>query len=124
MRISSQTIKQLCRKKGKTLSRMLSEAGVSRNAYYSLAREDSILPGSLHSIADYLGVQPVEILTAEDHRLEAARLLRAEVDEIVGAHKGIDRDNVRHSLILLGEEPIERLRRALRRGQRADIRRG
>ena len=51
--------------------------------------------------------------------VETANVLRAEVDEIAARHQGIDRDNVRHALILLREKPVERLKRALVRGKTA-----
>lgn len=38
-----------------------------------------------------------------------ARLLNARVEKILKANPGTDRDNVRHTLILLEEPPLERL---------------
>ncbi|MFH0924994.1 MAG: hypothetical protein V1872_05070 [bacterium] len=35
------------------------------------------------------------------------------LEEIMRHHKNADRDNVRHTLLLLEEKPIDRLRRAL-----------
>jgi hypothetical protein len=46
----------------------------------------------------------------------------AEVNRIVKRHPGVDPDNIRHTLLLLDEEPIERLRRALQRGRPVNIR--
>ncbi len=37
-------------------------------------------------------------------------------------HRDVDPDNVRHTLLLLNDKPIERLRRALQRGRRVNIR--
>lgn len=51
----------------------------------------------------------------------ATRLL-AKVDRICTLYPDADRDTVRHTLLLLQEPPIERLRRALRRGRLAHIR--
>jgi hypothetical protein len=44
------------------------------------------------------------------------RQLLKKVDAICAKHKKADRDNIRHTLILLQEQPIVRLRRALMRG--------
>ncbi len=46
-----------------------------------------------------------------------ARRLSARVEKIVAAHPGADRDNVRHTLILLEQPPLERLQRSLIRGR-------
>ncbi len=103
------------------MNRLLQEAGVSRNAYYSLARKDTVLPNSLIAIAARLGVKPSSFLDEED--LDSARFTRllAEVEQVLSRHRQADRDNVRHTLLLLQEKPIERLRRSLTRGQRLDF---
>jgi hypothetical protein len=49
------------------------------------------------------------------------RSLGDRVDFIMALHPQADRDTVRHTLILLDEPPIERLRRSLRRGRAAAI---
>jgi hypothetical protein len=41
-----------------------------------------------------------------------ARRLCARVEEILAAHRSADRDNVRHTLILLEQPPLERLQRS------------
>jgi hypothetical protein len=46
--------------------------------------------------------------------------LLEETERILMRHPGLSRDTVWHVLLLLEEEPVERLRRALRRGRRAD----
>lgn len=43
---------------GLSLAETLGEAGVSRTAYYSLLRNESVLPASLLALADRLGVPP------------------------------------------------------------------
>lgn len=122
MRLSIERIKALCRERGETLSGLLATANVSRNAFYSLARRNSLFPRSLLAVCARLGVSPGEVLTADDREAEAMKSLLAEVDVIAGADKRVDRDNVRHALLLLREKPIERLRRALVRAQKPDIR--
>ena len=50
-----------------------------------------------------------------------ARRLSARVEEVLAAHPSADRDNVRHTLILLEQPPLERLQRSLIRGRAASI---
>lgn len=122
MRVSIERVKLLCRERGNTLTGLLATAGVSRNAFYSLARRDSILPRSLRAVCARLGIRPDEVLTADDRETEAMKTLLAEVDSIAGHDGRVDRDNVRHTLLLLREKPIDRLRRALVRAQKPDLR--
>jgi hypothetical protein len=49
--------------------------------------------------------------------------LSARVDKVLAAHPEADRDNVRHTLILLELPPFERLQRSLIRGRAAALRR-
>ena len=49
-------------------------------------------------------------------------MLAIESDWLSRRHEDADRDNIRHTLLLLSENPVERLRRALRRGRFVDIR--
>jgi transcriptional regulator with XRE-family HTH domain len=121
MKISSARLKRLCRKKGLSLNQLLQEAGVSKNAYYYLARKDTVLPNSIIAIAGRLGVKPSSFM--DEASLEADRFasLLEELERVLNRHKQADRENVRHTLLLLQEEPIERLRRSLTRGQRLDF---
>jgi hypothetical protein len=50
-----------------------------------------------------------------------ARRLSARVGKILAAHPDADRDNVRHTLILLEQPPLERLQRSLIRGRATAI---
>ena len=122
MKVSREKIEVLCRKRGISVAAMLGRAGVSRNTFYTLARKDSVVPQSLMRIAEHLGV-PVSALLddvlAPEQRMK--RLI-AESNRIAKRHRAVERDNVRHTLLLLQEKPIERLRRALRRGRSIDIR--
>jgi len=116
MKIDTERIKKLCRQRESTLHEMLAEAGVSPNAYYTLARKQSILPGTVMAVADCLGVNPTEILLDEESSLvRHYHELIKRLESIMRRHRRMDRDNVRHTLLLLEEPPIERLRRALRR---------
>ena len=123
MKISTQELKRLCLKQGLSLNQLLKEAGVSKNAYYSLVRKDTVLPNSIIAIADRLGVKPSSFMEEASRELERSVSLLEDVERITRRHKHADRDNVRHTLILLQERPIERLRRALTRGQRLDFHR-
>lgn len=123
MRLAGTKLRELCAKRGMGLGDLLREAGVSRTAYYSLARKESVLPGSIEAIARRLEVAPSAFLEEERQAESEARDLAARVEEIVRAHPAANPDNVRHTLVLLRKEPIERLRRALLRGQAAHIHR-
>jgi hypothetical protein len=101
---------------------VLHHAGVSRNAYYSLARKTSVLPQSIIAIADQLDVQPSAFLEEGSLMQQRVQLLLATLDKIMKRHKKADPDNVRHTLLLLQEKPINRLRGALLRGQKFDFR--
>ena len=123
MRIATEKIRSLCRKRNMSISQLLRRSGVSRNAYYSLARTDSVLPRSILILADYLGVRPTDLLSEDSRELEKARSLLRKIDNIMARHKHADRDTIRHTLLLLQAKPIDRLRRALIRARQTDIRR-
>jgi lambda repressor-like predicted transcriptional regulator len=115
-------VESLCRQKGTSVGRMLREAGVSRNAYYTLARKDTVVPQSLMRISERLGVSVSTLLDDLPFPSERMKRLMAEALRISKRHRGVDPDNVRHTLLLLEERPIERLRRALRRGRPFNLR--
>ena len=50
-----------------------------------------------------------------------ARRLTVRVEKVLVLHPGADRDNVRHTLILLELPPLERLQRSLIRGRATAI---
>ncbi|MBI2947917.1 MAG: hypothetical protein HYY23_09735 [Verrucomicrobia bacterium] len=52
-----------------------------------------------------------------------ARRLTARVEHVLAVHPEADPDNVRHTLILLEQPPLERLQRSLTRGRTAAVRR-
>ena len=118
MKICKEKLKKLCEKKQITLNQLLREAGVSRNAYYSLLRKNSVLPKSIAAMASKLNVSPSAFLEEESLSLQKARALLARVDKISKHHKVSDPDNIRHTLLLLEEEPVNRLKRALLRAQK------
>ena len=97
------------------MGELLERAGVSRTAYYSLVRKDSVLPKSLVRIAETLNVPIGELV--EDEKALQMEMLRIAEDavEIAKCHKRGNSENVRHTLILLRHDPLERLRKALTR---------
>lgn len=117
MKLSVTRIKNLCDKRGIRLNDLLRGAGVSRTAYYSLVRKDSILPKSIGAIALQLNVRPSAFLEEKNRAEQRARTVMANVHAIVRDRPTLNPDNVRHTLLLLHEKPIERLRRALLRAQ-------
>jgi hypothetical protein len=50
-----------------------------------------------------------------------AERLSKHVEEIVASHPDADRDNIRHTLILLQQPPLDRLQRSLIRGRATAI---
>jgi transcriptional regulator with XRE-family HTH domain len=122
MRLNLLKIKALCEERGSNLAETLRGAGVSRNAYYSLARKESVVPPSLVAVADQLKVPVSDLLEEVESPVERMRSLAREARRIARKFPGADVDNIRHTLILLDEKPIERLERALRRGRQLDLR--
>ena len=121
MRVSVSRIKDLCLGKGYSLKDLLSRAGVSKTAYYHLIYKDYVLPRSIHDLAEALGVEASAFLEEKSPAERQAYFIIRKTDEIMEAHPSLDRENVRHTLLLLQEEPIKRLRRALIRGRRIHI---
>jgi hypothetical protein len=122
VKISLEKIETLCRERSTSVAAMLREAGVSRNAFYTLARKDSVVPQSLIRISEQLGVSVSALLDDVLSPEQRMKRLITESNRIARRHRSVDRDNVRHTLLLLQEKPIERLRRALRRGRPVNIR--
>lgn len=112
----------LCRRRGTGITDALRDAGVSRNAFYTLARREAVVPESLLQLAAHLGVPTSALLDDVPAPAERMKHLAREAARIARTHSGVDADNVRHTLLLLEEKPIERLRRALRRGRPVDLR--
>ncbi len=123
MKIDMKRLKSICAGQDLTLSELLQSAGVSRNAFYTLARQDSILPRSIQVIANHLQIPPSSFLADEGSDTQKGMNLIRRVRNIVNHHELADPDNIRHTLILLEEKPVERLRRALLRARRFNIQR-
>ena len=121
MKFDAAKAAKLARERGLTVRQLLTEAGVSRNAFYHLARKPELVPRSLLRMARALDVGSSELLTGGPSLVEQATERWGKVAAVVKAYPEVDRDNVRHALVLLEEKPEERLRRALRRGRRTDF---
>jgi hypothetical protein len=119
--LSSERIKALCRSKRVRLGSLLAGAHVSRTAYYSLVRKETVLPKSVHALASTLGVAPKEILEEESPAARRALDLMEEVERISKKHPHASRDDIRLTLLLLDEKPIDRLRRGLLRARKSDL---
>ena len=121
MRLSGDNIKKFCGARNLSLNALLKHAGVSKTAFYHLIYKDSVLPRSIDALAVALGVRPWALLEDADWRLRRAIRLLEATDRIVAHDPSLDRDNVRHTLLLLEEKPIERLRRSLLRARKPDL---
>ncbi len=121
MNISKEKLTKICKKKGITLKDLLKKSGVSKTAYYNLLYNEKLLPKSIYFLADVLEVSPSAFLeeTSPDER-NILKLVKL-IDEIVSDDPELDRENVRHTLLLLQEKPIERLKRGLIRGRRINF---
>lgn len=115
MRLDVQRIRDICAEKEETLGEVLRKARVSRTAYYSLARKDSIIPRSIGRLAAAMDVPVCDLVEDEESMRAEMRRLATQAEEVAAAHKGMNPEDVRHTLILLKYPPVERLRRALRR---------
>lgn len=117
MRLSAEAIRRRCEAKGFPLARVLRDAGVSRTAYYSLRRRESVLPKTVLKLAAALDAPASELL---DESTSEERRARRRIDaarRIAGESSGTSFENVWHTMALLDEPPSERLNRALRRGR-------
>ncbi len=122
VKLSSDKVESLCQRRGMQIGQMLHEAGVSRNAFYTLARKDFVVPQSLIRISESLDVSVSRLLDDVLTPTQRIKRLLAESHRISRRNRDVDPDNVRHTLLLLDDRPIERLRRALQRGRPTNIR--
>ena len=115
MRLDVQRIRSICAGRELTLGAVLRKARVSRTAYYSLARKDSIVPKSIGRLAAAMDVPVRDLVEDEESMRAELRRLATQAEEVATAHRGMNPEDIRHTLILLKHPPVERLRRALRR---------
>ena len=121
MQLSRDKLKKWCAQRRLNLSDVLKEADVSRTAYYSLVRKDSVLPKSIVRIARYLGVNPSALLDDDDARVNHIRDLQAKAGALSARFPDCDRDVIFRTLLNLEQPPVERLRRALIRARQPAI---
>ena len=120
MKLAGDKVRALARARGLTLSGALRRAGVSRNAFYHLTRRPTVVPHSVHAVAEVLGVRSSELLdeTPPSPDDRAAALLR-EARKILARNPQSSFENIWHTLWLLELSPAERLHRSLIRGRAA-----
>jgi transcriptional regulator with XRE-family HTH domain len=123
VRLDRQKIRALCAERNLRLKDLLRRARVSRTAFYSLARKESVLPKSVTALARTLEISPADLLEDTEARVQEIRSLQAKLESLVRRHPDLDRDHAWHTLLSLTDEPITRLRRALTRGREFDFRR-
>jgi len=123
MKLDAARIRRHCSERNLTLKDLLAEAGVSRTAYYSLVRKDSVLPRTVGALAGALGVRPSDLLTEGAAETWRAQALLRRARHVVTRNPGVSFEDVWHTLVLLDELPIERLRRSLLRGRALDTHR-
>lgn len=123
MRIEPEYLKKLCNRKGYNLNILLKKSGVSKTAFYSLVRRDNILPKSIQKIAHVLQVRPSVFLQEENREERKIHNLEKKMQEILAEYPEADRENVWHTLLLLQEKPVDRLKRSLLRAQKFNFHR-
>ena len=121
VKISSTKLRLLCAERHMGISSLLREAGVSRTAFYSLARKGSILPRSIERIAAHLQVRPSAFIDDDGSLFQRVRDLQSQTEAIHQTNRKLDRDVIYRTLANLELAPLERLRRALIRGQAAHL---
>jgi transcriptional regulator with XRE-family HTH domain len=118
MRFDADAARELARRQGLTLSEVLRRAGVSRTAFYSLARRRRVVPRTVTAVARVLGLPTARLLReTQDTTRERAEDLAREARRIHARSKGSDFTNLWHTLNLLELAPAERLARSLARGR-------
>lgn len=121
MHLVQNKLKGLCKSKGLSLQELLDKANVSKTAYYHLIYKETVLPNSVHAIAKALNVRPSVFMEEVNPEEEMIRQIMNLTEKVLRKFPKLDRENVRHTLLLLNEEPIERLKRGLRRGQKFNL---
>ncbi len=122
MRVDLDKVRRRAAARGSSMRRVLAEAGVSVNAFYRLARKPSVMPPGLVRVAAVLGTDPDRLLARSVPPEQQVARQRRRLARVLKRHPEANADHVRHTLILLDEPPLDRLRRALRRGRRVDLR--
>jgi hypothetical protein len=114
-------LRKLAGNRGLSLTALLAKAGVSKTAFYHLVHKGSVLPASIRALGETLSVRPGAFLTEENPEATKIRRILNLTDRIVAGDPKLDRDNVRLTLLLLEDKPVQRLRRSLIRGRKSDL---
>jgi predicted transcriptional regulator len=122
MRFDADSVRDLARRQGLSLGEAMRRAGVSRTAFYSLARRPTALPRTITSLARILGVAPTRLLREEASSGRAEALVR-EARRIRTRSRRSEFENLWHTLNLLELPPAERLARSLVRGRTKPVHR-
>jgi hypothetical protein len=122
MRFDADAVRSLARQRGLRLGLALRRAGVSRTAFYSLARRPTVLPKTITSLARVLGVPPARLLREESASSRSEDLLK-EARRIRAHSRGVQFETLWHTLNLLELTPSERLARSLIRGRTGAVHR-
>lgn len=117
MRLARDKIKTLCRRRRISLEALLRQAAVSRTAYYSLIRKDSVIPKSIRILARALNVPASRILVEPAVSPPDLNEWKKCLLRIQRRHPQCDPDTIRHTLLCLQDKPIDRLKRGLIRAQ-------
>jgi len=117
MKLDAEAIRRRCEARGLSLARVLREAGISRTAYYSLLRRESIVPKTVLKLAAALDAPVSDLLDGTTLEEKRAKRRIDAAKRIAGESAGTSFENVWHTLALLDEPPSARLNRALRRGR-------
>jgi hypothetical protein len=124
MKLARGKVGTLARERGFTLTEALRRAGVSRNAFYHLARRPTVVPRSVEALGAALGVPSAALLDDTPPSPEArAAVLLSEARRIQAHNPQSSFDNIWHTLWLLEAAPVERLRRSLIRGRPSTLHR-
>ncbi len=117
MKLNNEIILKNLKKQNLSISKMLREAGISRTAYYSLLKQESLIPNSVHAISATLGISVEDLLS--ESPLKKTYRLQALLEQVMLRNPNISRENAWHTLLLLEEDPLTRLDRAITRGRKS-----
>lgn len=117
MHVVVNKLKKILKKKQINFKTLLQKAHVSKTALYHLIKKDSVLPASLNRLAKVLNVQAGAFLEEQNPQEKKIRKLIQTLEGFLKKYPGVNRENAWHTLLLLDEKPIERLKRGLLRGQ-------
>jgi len=117
VRLDADKVKNLSHQNGLGLHQLLRLAGVSKTAYYSLLRRDSVVPASVLRLSSELGVPPSAILEEIPQEEVITRRRMLDLANLQEQLPEADRDNLWQALILLERPVEERLNLSLTRGR-------